>query len=146
MKGTYSDCTYGQSTKGSDMRFNIFNLRVLNGVSYFDFTDTELGLEFCNWRLVKRKAGGYFVASPGEAYSVAGQRKTKDFIRAADLNRNVKGVAWLSGVLEAALTAHNAERQSNPAHWTQEDWDRHNAQQKAPKQSVVTRPSDEDFF
>lgn len=90
-------------------RFKIpreYGMRVMHGkeplLAFFNFIDTELGLEFTDWRLIDGQ-NGVFVASPSREYTnKAGEKKYTNYIYAASQGKDEDGRAWLDELAEVA--------------------------------------------
>jgi hypothetical protein len=110
------------------MRFYVLNVRLNKFVMFFDFVDTETGLEYSNFRLVQKRDGSHFVASPGAEFQDGPKgTKTKDYVRIArtvDWTESPRGRAWMNELRDAAIEARAIEVKQNQTYWTQEDWDR----------------------
>lgn len=100
------------ATWGNASRFRVQNKE--NLLAYFDFIDTETGLEYQDWQLMNSK-NGMFVSAPGKKSYTNGKGKTvfpkyvaPAFDDEQDNKRNPKGDAFFQAVAKMAIAAYEA--------------------------------------
>jgi DNA-binding cell septation regulator SpoVG len=76
-------------------------------LAFFSFVDTETGLEYFDWRLMKG-TNGVFIGPPSRSYEKDGETRYSDYIRITDKNKNEDGKEWFAEVTAAALKKFKA--------------------------------------
>ena len=93
-------------------RFKIegqYSMRVVkkkNLLAFFSFVDTETGIEYFDWRLMKG-ANGIFIGPPNRSYEKDGETKWSDYIRIAYKNGSEGGPKAFDAITRAALETFN---------------------------------------
>jgi DNA-binding cell septation regulator SpoVG len=74
--------------------------------AFFNFTDTELGIEFHEFRLISG-SNGMFIGSPSRSYEKDGETKYSDYIRITDKNKSALVRKTFGATTEVALENFN---------------------------------------